>query len=310
MNDLEVQTSGANRRVAATPPRGTPDDVAVSLGRDLADLPPLPLVASRLMEALGDTESSLSDLSRLISMDQAVATKVLRLVNSSYYGFPRQVTTVGHAVIILGFSTVRNLTLAIAAFDQFALGHDSPIDPLAFWEHCFGVAVCCQLLARRKRLPVKVGEEAFLGGLLHDMGKLFFCQHVPAQYRTVLEDAWQKMVPVSAAEQEHLGVAHTTVGQRIGERWNLPPALVATVRWHHDAAPCVDHFEMVALVSAADVLTRTAKIGFVGDPLPPTLSPEVASWLAMDTWTLQEVQEELRTKVIDAHDFLHAIASK
>ena len=284
---------------------GASDKLAAVLERELADLPPLPAVATRLLRALGDTDTALGELAQLISMDSGLAAKVLRLVNSAYYGFPRQVTTISHAVVILGFNTVRNLALAVAVFDKFPFGPDAPIDPMRFWEHSVGVAVCAQILAKRKRLSVKVVEEAFLAGLLHDIGKLFLCQHFPEAYRCALADAWRQKVRVGVAEQAHCGASHVIVGKRIADRWNLPPALVATIWRHHDAARCSpEHFEMAALVSVSDALTRASRIGFIGDPLPPSLEPEVARWVALDAKTLQEVQEEQRVKVGEAREFL------
>lgn len=286
------------------------EQLAAVLEREMADLPPLPAVATRLLDALGNTESVMADLTRLISMDQSIAAKVLRLVNSSYYGFPRQVTTVGHAVVILGFNTVRNMVLAIASFDKFYLGRSPVIDPDRFWEHSIGVAVCAQILAQKKRLPVKVTEEAFLAGLLHDIGKLFLCQHFPEQYRAALSEAWRQKARISLMEQRCCGAAHTVVGRRIAERWNLPPSLVSTIGRHHDPAQATDYFDMAALVHASDALTRAGRIGFIGDPLPPKLTTEAVSWLAMDAKTLQEVQNELRGKVADAREFLQVATGR
>jgi putative nucleotidyltransferase with HDIG domain len=288
--------------------RSAADQLQQALERELADLPPLPLVATRLVEALGNTETAVSDLSRLIGMDQAIAAKVLRLVNSSYYGFPRQVTTISQAVVVLGFNTVRNLALAIAAFDKFGLSRHAPLDATKFWEHAVAVAVGSQVLAKRKKLPVKAVEEAFLAGLLHDIGKLFLCQHFPNSYRAALEDAWASKTRISVCEQRHCGETHATVGKRIGERWNLPPGLVATIWRHHEPARAETNFEPTALVNAADALTRATRIGFVGDPLPPTFAPEVTAWLQVDAKMLAEVQQELKSRFEDAREFLQIAA--
>nr|CAA9254642.1 hypothetical protein AVDCRST_MAG63-2096 [uncultured Armatimonadetes bacterium] len=295
--------------VAATPVMAT-DRTMTVLDQEIADLAPRPLVAARLLEALGNTESAVGDLSRLIAMDKGITAEVLRLVNSTYYGFPRQVTTIGQAVVILGFNTVRNLALAVSTFDTFDAGRNAPIDRNQFWEHSIGVAVCAQILARRKRLAVKVVEEAFLGGLLHDIGKLFLCQHFPDDYRAAIDEAWRQKVRVTVMEQRYCGASHPLIGARIAEKWNLPPSLAAAIGRHHDVSRAQDNFEMVALVNASDALTNASKIGLVGDPLPPTLSPEVAAWLGVDARMLQEVQEELKVKVDDAREFLRMAAGK
>lgn len=285
------------------------DQLHQVLGRDVADLPPLPFVAHRLAMALESTETTISDLAYLIGMDQSIAAKVLRLVNSSYYGFPRQVTTLSHAVAILGFNTVRNIALATGASDNLALPRHSPVDATKFWEHAIGVAIGAQLLAKRKNLPAKVGEEAFLAGLLHDVGKLFLCQHFPHRYRTAIRSAWEEKCRISVAEQTHCGATHSLVGKRIAEKWNLPATLAATIRHHHNPVQAETCFEVTALVNAGDVLVRAARVGFIGDPLPPAFAPEVAPYLQMDAKMLAEVQEDLLAKVQEAREFLHIAAS-
>lgn len=293
---------------AAAASANASDQLNQALGRETADLPPLPLVANRLVSALGNTEIAVSDIIRLISMDPGIAAKVLRLVNSGYYGFPRQVTTLSHAIVILGFNAVRNLALTIAASDKFALPRHSPLDATASWEHAIGVALCAQLLAKRKNLPARAGEEAFLGGLLHDIGKTFLCQHFPTSYRAALAAAWEQKCRVSVAEQTHCGATHSLVGKRIAEKWNLPATLATTIWRHHEPVHAQNCFEVTALVHAGDALVRAAGVGFVGDPLPPVFAPEVANYLQMGALALAEVQEEMKAKVQDARNFLQVAA--
>lgn len=302
LSAVRPATNGNGANAAAA------DALQHALERELADLPPLPLVAGRLVSALGDTETAVADLARLIGMDQGIAAKVLRLVNSSYYGFARQVTTLGQAVVILGFNTVRNLALAIATFDKFTLPQQSPLDPTQFWEHALAVAVCAQTLAQRKNLPAKIGEEAFLAGLLHDIGKMFLCQHFPNSYRAALETAWEEQCRISVAEQRHCGAAHTQVGKRIAEKWNLPPALAVAIGRHHEPAKAQTCWEIAALVNAGDALARATRLGFVGDPLPPVLAPEVITWLRPDAALLSDVQAEMKSKVQQAREFLQVAA--
>lgn len=184
------------------------------------------------------------------------------------------------------------------------------IDHGAFWEHCIGVTLGAQLIARRKRLPAKTVEEAFLAGLLHDIGKLFLCQHFPLLYEAALGEAWQARVPISVTERKHCGAAHTLIGKRIAERWNLPPVLVACIWRYHDPWPSADHFEMTALVSAGDAIARAGGIGFAGDLLPAALEPPVLAWLALDARALQSIEEELREKVAEAREFLQVVVAQ
>src|SRR6478672_2637103 len=131
-----------------------------TLEKKLADLPPLPAVVTRIMQTVNNPDTSAEDLNKLISMDQGLSSKVLRLVNSSYYGFPRRISTITHAVVILGFNTVRNLTTSLGVFNAFdACGQQTALDRDKFWAHSLGTAVAAGVIARRKNIPAKSVEE-------------------------------------------------------------------------------------------------------------------------------------------------------
>ncbi|MDQ2687596.1 MAG: HDOD domain-containing protein, partial [Armatimonadota bacterium] len=189
---------------------------------ELQDLPPLPAVVMRVMQTINDPTASAMDLNRLISGDPALASKVLRLVNSSYYGFPRRIATITHAVVILGFNTVRNLTTSLGVLNAFdAKGQKTALDRDKFWAHGLATAVAAGVIARRKNIAAKMVEEVFIGGLLHDLGKLFLDQYFPDQYAIALRLAAQAKISIWDAEKTALGVGHALVGKRIADKWNL-----------------------------------------------------------------------------------------
>src|SRR5262249_2268269 len=146
-----------------------------TLEKKLADLPPLPVVVTRIMETINDPNTSAEDLHRLIALDQGLSSKILRIVNSAYYGFPKRISTITHAVVILGFNTVRNLVLGVSAFGMLSQKSSAAgLNRTKFWEHSVATAVGASVLAKKKRPKSRaVVEEAFLGGLLHDIGELF-----------------------------------------------------------------------------------------------------------------------------------------
>ncbi|MDQ2798788.1 MAG: HDOD domain-containing protein, partial [Armatimonadota bacterium] len=155
---------------------------------ELQDLPPLPAVIVRVMQTINDPNTSATDLNRLISGDQALASKVLRLVNSSYYGFPRRISTITHAVVILGFNTVRNLTTSLGVFNAFDTRNQrTALNREEFWSHSIGTAVAAGVIGKRKGIPTKSTEEVFVGGLMHDVGKLFLDQFFPDQYAIAIK---------------------------------------------------------------------------------------------------------------------------
>ena len=275
---------------------------------ELQDLPPLPAIILRVMQTINDPTTSASDLNRLISADQALASKVLRLVNSSYYGFPRKIATITNAVVILGFNTVRNLTTSLGVFNAFdACGQKTALDRDAFWAHSMGVAAAAGVIARRKGIGAKSVEEVFIGGLLHDIGKLFLDQYFPDQYAIAIKLAAAANISIWEAEKTALGVGHALVGKRIAEKWNLPLSLTAMTTLHHQPVFAKEYFELAATIQAADYVARKLAIGNAGDTLIPALAPEVEKWLAFSPPVWEAVETETCRKFDESKDFLNVL---
>jgi putative nucleotidyltransferase with HDIG domain len=272
---------------------------------ELQDLPSLPAVVVRVMQSLNSPKTSASDLNQIISSDQALASKLLRLVNSPYYGFPRRITTITHAVVILGQNTVRNLTLSLGVCGAFnGNGSHQSLDREKFWAHSVGCAIAAQSIAKRRRLSVKQTEEVFVGGLLHDLGKLFLDQYFPDQYVITLKLARQANISIWEAEKAALGIGHIVVGKRIAERWALPPSLVAMIAMHHQPPYARDFTEQVWTVHAADYVVRKLQIGNSGDNVTPQIAPEVSKWLGFDQAAWQKIDSETADRFKESEDFL------
>jgi len=272
---------------------------------ELQDLPSLPTVVVRVMQTVNDPTTSATDLNRLISTDQALAGKILRLVNSSYYGFPRKITTITHAIVILGFSTVRNLATSLGIVNGFeSTGAVPALDREAFWAHSVAVASAASLIARRKNASAKVLEEVFIGGLLHDIGKLFLDNYFPQQYAIALKLAKAANISIWEAEKTALGVGHVLVGKRVAEKWNLPASLTAMISLHHQTAYAKEYMEIVSIVHAADFLTRKAKLGNAGDFVPAVIAPEVQQWLNFSPEIWETLEKDTVAKFDCARDFL------
>jgi putative nucleotidyltransferase with HDIG domain len=275
---------------------------------ELQDLPPLPAVVVRVMQTINDPTTSAADLNRLISSDQAIASKVLRLVNSSYYGFPRRISTITHAVVILGFNTVRNLTTSLGVFNAFGpSGQRTALDRQQFWSHSIGVGVAAGVIAKRKAIPAKLAEEVFVGGLLHDMGKLFLDQYFPDQYAVAIKLARAAKISIWDAEKTALGVGHALVGKRIAEKWNLPPSLTSMITLHHQPAFAKEHFEITAVVHAADRIAHKLSLGHAGSDILPELAPEVQQWMALPPQVWESIEHETLIKFGESKEFLKMV---
>lgn len=280
-----------------------------TLEKKLADLPPLPAVVTRVMQVVNDPNASAEELNRLISMDQGLSSKVLRIVNSAYYGFPRRISTITHAVVILGFSTVRNLVLGVSAFgllSQKSMPYG--LNRSKFWEHTVAAAAAGSVVARHRLPKVRTApEEAFIGGLLHDLGSLFLDSYFPVQYAVAMAFAAREGKTTRDAEGLVLGMDHATVGRRIAEHWNFPPHLTACLGWHHEPAHAGEHRDLAAVTQVADWLAW--QCGYVSSEhtAMPELPPEAVDWLAFDEAAWEAVREEMLKQYTACESLLQAI---
>jgi putative nucleotidyltransferase with HDIG domain len=266
-----------------------------TLEKKLADLPPLPAVVARIMESVNNPETSASDLNRLIAMDQGLSSKVLRIVNSAYYGFPKRISTITNAVVILGFNTVRNLVLGVSAFGLLnQKGIPYGLNRAKFWEHSVATALAGSIMAKRRLIKMRTApEEAFIGGLLHDIGTLFLDSYFPVQYAVAMAFAAREKKASWEAEGMVLGIDHVTVGKRIGEYWNFPPHLIAMIYGHHEPGKQKEHYDLTAIIHAADWLAWECGYAASEHTAGHDLLPEVEEWLAFDAETWGLVKKEL-----------------
>lgn len=226
------------------------DRVKARIMTVMRNLPPLPEVTRQLMSVMGDESSSAADVAKVLSSDQALAGKVLKLANSSFYGVPNEVTTISRAVVIMGFTGVRNMALGLgttAALREMS----AKLDMNAFWAHAMANAAAAQVLAphmQRRMDP----EEAFLAGLMHDIGAYVLAAAVPDDYAAVLEDLTGDRLE---RERRLVGFTHTQIGQGLLQFWELPESFGEAARYHHDLERAAGGEQpLTNLVALADIL--------------------------------------------------------
>jgi HD-like signal output (HDOD) protein len=285
--------------------------VQQTVEKKLADLPTLPSVVAKIIETANNPNTTADEMQRLIGMDQGLTSKILRIVNSAYYGFPKRVSTIAQAVMILGFGTVRNLVLGVSAFGM--LGTKSMpygLERLRFWQHCAATAVTANLLSKR-RLPhnYNAAEQSFLGGLLHDIGALFLDGYFPVQYAVAMAYASRESKSSCEAESTILSMDHAWVGRRIAEHWNFPPPMTAMLGRHHCPHATQEHFEMIALVHAADWLVWQAGYPSSKHAQPPSLDAEVSDWFAFTDKDWEQIQQALHEQFAQCEQLIQAVSS-
>jgi HD-like signal output (HDOD) protein len=252
-----------------------------SLVERIYDLPTLPEVIAAVNRLLDDPESSASDLNGVIGRDPALATRILRIVNSPFYGLPNKISSIGQAVVILGFSTVRSLAISASVLEVFGPGAGG-FDYAAFWKHQIGCAVVCETLGRRQ--PGVNPDTAFVLGLTHDLGKLILDQYAHDALATVLKRAADGELPFEEAEREVLQASHAEVGYWLAERWAFPEELARAIRHQHapDLASDGTSARLAAVCAFARYVCRLKSYGADGSCGKPELPAEAWGLLGFD----------------------------
>jgi len=195
-------------------------------------LPTLPGIAIKILEAVQKDRPDLKEIGEILATDPPLSAEVLRLINSSLYALPRKVTSVFHAVNMLGLNTVKNLALSFALIKRTRSNGNGAFDYPQFWKNSLTVAVSARLIA--EQVAPAVVEDAFFIGLLHDMGMLTLARCMPDQYSLVIREAAQAACTQQDAENQILGFDHMAVGQYLLGSWGLPQHFCLPISCHHD----------------------------------------------------------------------------
>lgn len=253
-------------------------------------LPTLPSVVSKMIELVDNPKTSAAILARLISTDQALTAKILKLANSAYYGFPREISTVNLAIVVLGFNTVKDMGLSISVLNAFKGRAESEhFDVSKFWEHCIACGVASRSMARLFRYRI-VGE-AFVAGLLHDVGKVVLNQYLHPEFDEIMTRVHDDHVLLLQAEQAVLGTTHAQVGGWLAEKWYLPPPIAEAISYHHAPLQAKKHPDIALLAHFADFVVRYSKVGDSGNCDPLKLDPDVV--VALSEWGVAVDEESL-----------------
>ncbi len=267
------------------------------------DLPTLPRTVLRITELVNDPKSSARDLARIITDDQVLAARLLKLVNSSFYGFPQRISTITAAIVLLGFDAIRNLLLTTSVFDLFANRKKfSEFPQEQFWDHSLGCAVGAKVIGDHLRYD-KV-EELFVSGLLHDIGKIVEMIFMPQEFTKITHLVHKKNILMHSAEAQILGYTHTDVGQLLAEKWNLPPKLTSVIFHHHRPSDGGRFAQEAAIIHLADIFCRALNIGSGGDNKIPPLDKMAWENLKIKTEALEFLIAKTKSEFDDISLFI------
>ena len=230
-------------------------------------LPTLPTVISKLIKVIDNPKTSVSSLSNLISTDQALTARILKMANSAYYGFSREIYTVNMAIVVMGFNAVKEMGLSLSVFDAFKdLSNIRHFDAAQFWQHSIGSGVAAKMLANRYNK--KFTGEAFVSGLLHDIGKIVISQYMPKEFTAIMKKVAEKDISLEDAELNVLGTNHSEIGGWLTDRWRLPVVISECIKNHHTPWLAKKNPLLVAIVNVSDYLCHLSDIGNSGRIVP------------------------------------------
>lgn len=271
-------------------------------------LPTLPYVVTTLSDMVRNPNTSAADIHKVIMKDQSLSSRILKLVNSAFYGFSERISSISHAIVILGFNTVKNVALTASVFDMFA--KDSKREELYsrknFWLHSLGVATAARIIGVKAKLPSV--EDLFVAGLLHDIGKLVLDQFVHERFVDVLTLVNEKDILIKDAEMEVLGgVTHAQIGAWLATKWKLPQGLVQMIGFHHRPELSEHLLKPIACIHLADIVVRSLDIGSGGDKRIPKISPPAWEALSFTEKDLLTIFSALEDEMADADQFLSEV---
>lgn len=238
--------------------------------RRILDLKPLSFVAAEIVKLCSSAETQSRHLGSTILRDPALAARVLRMANSAFYAARGRSSTVSEAITRIGYRAVRDIAMTLALAGQFPIEAEKrlPINPIGLWKHNLACGVLARSLARPS-MGIEP-EEAFLSGLLHDVGKIVFNSYFPGPYEAVVAAARKARSSLDRFEQEMMGMSHAEVDQYLLEMWRIPSKVVNAVVLHSAPLESLSRLSRLdpkpaALVGLADIVARAADIGTSGD---------------------------------------------
>ncbi|RKY28669.1 MAG: hypothetical protein DRP79_02080 [Planctomycetota bacterium] len=275
-------------------------------------VPPLPVVVSSVLRVAESPNSNAADLAAVVSDDTALTARVLRVVNSPFYGFARKVTTVTESVVLLGFETIVNLVIGITVARTMDAGESHVLDRRRFWQHSLGTAAAARILSDLVDYPNP--EETFIAGLMHDIGKLFFDEYLPDEYAAVVSRLRAGEGDELKVERDVLRTDHTLAGEMLLKKWHLPGLYQKAARYHHAPLRYERRLHtaagrLVGAVYLADIFSKMHGDACDARAYLPAVDPHVWSLLGLEEEQGRRVFLLFEEEIQHAKEFLGVACS-
>jgi len=259
----------------------------------VGELPAAPVIIGTTIRLTSNLDSNLADISRVLSSDQSLTAKVIRLSNSPFYGRTTSVETLQEAILVLGFMAVRSLVLATATHALFDQGPDDA-PQMKLWRHSLSTAISARQLAKHLNHPDK--EQIFVCGLMHDIGKLVLLQKLPEQYQEVIDQVEESAGSFLSSETKIITFTHCDVASMLLETWDFPVSLIRAISQHHrpQSFRPGSPIPVSQVVYLANLMAKNLDVGFADERIDDLSALDSAVAMSLDKDSLDEVLEEVR----------------
>jgi HD-like signal output (HDOD) protein len=257
-------------------------------------LPTLPVIVEKILSLAREDNTSAKDLAEIISRDQGISNKILRLSNSAYYGMMKEIDSIPRAITIIGFNEIISLTIGMSVISAFSGGNGSgkTFNMKGMWIHSLGCAFAARKTA--KKLGTMEAEQIFISGLLHDMGKVLLVLYFPDEYNSAFEYSKENEISLHKGENHILGIDHASLSGLLMERWNFPDIILIPSRYHHSVDQCPPKYHRLSLIIAlSDYLSQKAEFGENWTEKTPGIV-KVRDQLGFTKTEIEQIVEDLK----------------
>lgn len=258
----------------------------------------MPFVATKVMQIVGDANATVEELQKVIQDDQALASRILKIANSALYARSRQVTTISDAIVMLGFNNIRSLAIASATRNLYLKrGKVLGLKDKLLWEHSVASGVAARMIA--KHTKPGMADEAFLWGLLHDIGKLVILQQAPEEFDRVVQAVYNEGREFVDVEQELFSFTHAEVGAMIVRKWKLSERFENAILNHHNLDDPAVKDEWIYYIDLANKLCKKLGFGFVKREDTDLVEDRTTKTLGISADQMQRIEEAAASMIRD-----------
>jgi len=263
---------------------------------NIGSLPTVPETLKKLSRVMEKQNVSLTEVAGFVQSDPALTFRILKMVNSAVYGFPGRIASVSHAIMLLGLNVVKGLLLGISVFELMQKAMTG------LYEHSMGCATAARIIAQKKGL--REPEEAYVAGLIHDIGKVVMALEFTKAYEGALAFAETENISITQAEKKFFTDNHPVLGGVLSEKWRFPKKLTEAILYHHQPRSAVLFPLETAIVHLADILTKARGLGFSGDQIVPIVDDAAFDRLELSEQDIVDVFHELEGSIEAAQEVL------